>query len=333
MTTEFKVGMVVLAGILLLFYMSFRIGKFGALSEGRGYTVTVHFKDTAGLDAKSPVEIAGVEVGRVSKISLDGKLARVTLLIKEETKIPVDSGISIKSFGILGDKYVEVTPGNSPILAKNGDELKNIVTYADYEEIFQNVSVAAKNIGDTVEQFKGLINEKDKENLQASLENVRVASGQFKDMLAQNRGNVNRIVTNVAEASSKLGPVADKADATLTQINAVVTDVEQGKGTLGKLAKDDALYNDAKDMVASLKSVSADIEQGKGTLGKLVNDDSLYVEAKEAVQNVNKFTGELKDSNLANEADKTMKKIQQAAEGVEEQTPISILGTIFGLFF
>ena len=86
-------------------------------------------------------------------------------------------------------------------------------------------------------------------------------------------------------------------------------------------------------MVATLKAVSTDIEQGKGTLGKLVKDDSLYMEAKETMKNVNQFTGGLKDGNLVDEAQKTMKKIQQAAEGIQEQTPISILGTIFGLFF
>jgi len=333
MTTEFKVGILVLAGIIILFYMSFRIGTFGSLTEGPGYEVSAHFKNISGLDTKSPVEIAGVAVGKVDKVSLDGSLAKATLLMKEKTKIPIDSRISIKSSGILGDKYLEITPGQSPVMAKNGDELKNVVTYADYDEIFQNVSVAARNIGDTVEQFKGVMNEKDKENLKASLANLEVASGQFKDMLAENKGNVNRIVANVAAASSKLGPMEDKATATLTRIDTIAQDVEEGKGTLGKLVKDDTLYNDAKETVASLKSVSADIEQGKGTLGKLVNDDSLYVEAKETMKNVNQFSSQLKDGNLVAEADKTMKKIQQAAEGVQEQTPISILGTVFGLFF
>ena len=67
MTTEFKVGIVVLLGIAILFYMSFRVGKFGTLTEGRGYTVTAHFNNIAGLDTKSPVEVAGVEVGRVEQ--------------------------------------------------------------------------------------------------------------------------------------------------------------------------------------------------------------------------------------------------------------------------
>jgi phospholipid/cholesterol/gamma-HCH transport system substrate-binding protein len=333
MTTEFKVGIVVLAGIVLLFYMSFMIGKFGSLTEGAGYSVVVHFKNIAGLDTKSPVEIAGVQVGKVKSISLDGTVAKTTLLIKDSVKIPVDSGIAIKSFGILGDKYIDISAGKSSVDAKSGDELKNVVTYADYDQIFQNVSVAAKNIGDTMEQFKGIVSEKDKQNLRATIDNMETASGQFKDMLAQNRGNVNRIVTNAAEASRKLGPMTDKAEATLTQINTLVGDVEAGKGTLGKLVKDDSLYNDTKDVVATLKSVSSDIEEGKGTLGKLVKDDSLYVEAQETMKNVNQFTGDLKDGNLVKEAEKTMKKIQQAAEGVEEQTPISIMGTIFGLFF
>ncbi|OPY65360.1 MAG: putative phospholipid ABC transporter-binding protein MlaD [Syntrophorhabdaceae bacterium PtaU1.Bin034] len=332
MTTEFKVGIVVLLGIAILFYMSFRVGRFGVFAQG-GYTLTAHFKNTAGLDNKSPVEIAGVEVGRVTKITLDRNMAKTSMLLKEEVKVPIDSKIAIKSFGILGDKYLEIIPGQSTVVAKNGDELANVVAYADYDEIFQNVSTAAKNFGETVQEFKGLIGEQEKENLKQSLANIKVASGDFKEMVSQNKGNVTRIVTNVAEASVKLGPMADKADATLTRINTIVEDVGEGKGTLGMLVKDDKLYNDAKEMVASLKSVSADIEQGKGTLGKLVKDESLYMEAKETMKNVNQFTGELKDGKLVGEAQKTMKKIQQAAEGVQEQTPIAILGTIFGLFF
>ncbi len=333
MTTEFKVGILVLVGIAILFYMSFRVGKFGALSEGHGYIVTAHFKNVAGLDEKSSVEIAGVQVGSVHKITLDGTRAKASLLIKNDVKIPQDSKIAIKSFGILGDKYLEITPGQSTVYVKNGEELNNVVSYADYDEIFQNVSTAAKNIGDTMEQFRDVLGPEEKENLKKSLANIKVASGDFKDMVEQNKGNVNRIVTNVAKASVKLGPMADKADATLTQINTIVKDVGDGKGTLGKLVNDDKLYDDAKDMVANLKSVSSDIEQGKGTLGKLVKDDSLYTEAKETMKNVNQFTGDLKDGKLVDEAQKTMKKIQQAAEGVQEQTPVTILGTIFGLFF
>jgi phospholipid/cholesterol/gamma-HCH transport system substrate-binding protein len=331
-TTEFKVGVVVLVGIAILFYMSFRVGRFGLVAE-KGYTITAHFKNTAGLDNKSPVQVAGVEIGRVNKITLDKNVAKAAMTIKNDVQIPVDSKIAIKSFGILGDKYLEIIVGNATTYLKDGDELGNVVSYADYDEIFQNVSIAAKNFGQTMDDIKQVLGEGGKEDLRKSLANISAASGDFRDLLANNKGNVTKIVNNVAAASGKIGPLADKADATLTQINTIVSDVGEGKGTLGKLVKDDKLYNDAKEMVASLKSVSADIEQGKGTLGKLVKDDSLYVEAKETMKNVGEFTAALKDGKLVDEANKTMKKVQQAADGIQEQTPITILGTIFGLFF
>lgn len=333
MTTEFKVGIVVLLGIAILFYMSFRIGKFGSLTEGRGYIITAHFKNISGLDTKSPVEIAGVEVGRVYKISLDRNLAKTELLIKEGVKIPVDSKVAIKSFGILGDKYVEIAPGQSQTYARAGQEMTNVATYVDFDEIFQTVSSAAKNIGETVGQFKGVLDEKSKEDFKAGLSNLRAASGEVKDLIAVNKGNVNRIVKNVAEASAQLGPLTEKADSVITEVNTIVEGVNEGKGTIGKLVKDETLYNDAKTVVANLKSVSTDIEQGKGTIGKLVKDEALYNDARETMKNVNQFTSGLKEKNLVAEADKTMKKIQQAAEGVQEQTPIAIMGTIFGLFF
>jgi phospholipid/cholesterol/gamma-HCH transport system substrate-binding protein len=333
MTAEFKVGIVVLLGIVTLFYMSFRVGKFGTLTEGHGYVVTAHFKNISGLDTKSPVEVAGVEVGRLSKIALDGSVAKTWLLMKEGVTIPVDSKVAIKSSGILGDKYIDITPGFSTQYVKSGDELRNIVSYADYDEIFQNVSVAAKNMGETLSQFKGIIDEKDKENFKRGLADIREASGGFKEMVAENKANVNRIVANVAQASVRLGPITDKADSVVAQMNTIVQGVGEGKGTLGKLVKDEKLYDDAKEMVANVKSLSSDIEQGKGTLGKLVKDDTLYVQTTDAMKNVNQFTAGLKDGNLVGEAQVTMKKIQQAAEGIQEMTPISIMGTIFGLFF
>ena len=70
------------------------------------------------------------------------------------------------------------------------------------------------------------------------------------------------------------------------------------------------MYNETKDAVANIKEFTDDIKQGKGTLGKLAKDESLY-----------------------NETEKTMKKVQKAAEGIQELTPITILGTVFGTFF
>jgi len=96
----------------------------------------------------------------------------------------------------------------------------------------------------------------------------------------------------------------------VSSLKAVSKDIEQGKGTLGKLAKDEALYDETKEAVAGIKEFTDGLRKGEGTLGKLAKDDSLY-----------------------NETEKAMKKVQKGAEGLQEMTPITVLGTIFGIFF
>ena len=94
------VGILVLIGIILLFYMSFRIGRFGAFGQ-QGYEIMVTLNNANGLDPRSPVQIAGIEVGRIKTIKLDGYKANVTLLIKKGIKIPADSKAAVKTQGTL----------------------------------------------------------------------------------------------------------------------------------------------------------------------------------------------------------------------------------------
>lgn len=321
-SSEVWVGIVVLIGIMSLFYMSFRIGKFGTLHR-QGYEIKVTLDNANGLDPRSPIQIAGVEVGKISAIKLDGYKALILLRVKEGVKIPIDSKAAVRTQGVLGDKYIEIVPGIGQTYLAGGDRIKDVITPPDFGEIFSQVNVAAKNFGDTMSEFKGILGEQEKINIKKSISNIQVVSGDFKDLVTANKDSITRIVTNM-ESISK--------------------DIEAGKGTIGKLAKDDTLYNDAKDVVASLKSISGDIEQGKGTLGKLSKDESLYNEAKDAIGNIKELAdgikkgegtlGKLaKDDSLYNETEKAMKKIQKGAEGLQEMTPITILGTIFGTFF
>jgi phospholipid/cholesterol/gamma-HCH transport system substrate-binding protein len=110
--TETKVGIFVLLGIIALVFLTVRVGRLAVREQG--YEVYTYLDSAAGLDRNSPVRIAGVEVGRVTKISLaDGK-AKVTLFIPNNVQIPVGSKIYVKSSGLLGEKYVEVILPEQP---------------------------------------------------------------------------------------------------------------------------------------------------------------------------------------------------------------------------
>lgn len=328
-TTEIKVGILVLIGVLILFYMSFKVEKFGFFRED-GYELSVILDNASGLDMRTPVFVAGVQVGNIKKISLSGYKAKVRMLLSKNVKVPVDSTIAIKSQSLLGDKYIEIIPGVESKYFAEGDKITNVSTSPDFDQLFARFDVAAKNIGDTMGEFKGILGENDKVNIKKSIENIQVASSDFRNILGKNKDDVDRIISSTAVITNKM--------------ETIVKDVEQGKGTLGLLVKDDKLYNDAKDTVTSLKSITSDIEQGKGTLGMLAKDGALYSEVKETFSNVREITdgikkgegtlGKLaKDDSLYLETEKALKKVQKGAESLQEMAPITILGTIFGFFF
>jgi len=328
-STELKVGVLVIVGILMLFYMSFRIGRYGIFQE-QGYELSVTFANASGLDVKTPVQIAGVAVGKIKEIALEGYKAKAILTIKKSVQIPVDSKAAVKSQGVLGDKFIEIIPGPGKTFLAQGGKIEDVIQAPNFDEIFANVSTAAKNFGDTMSEFKGLVGENERANIKKSIENIQVVSGEFKDLVKGNKENIGRIVNN--------------ADETLTGLKTIVKNVEDGKGTMGLLVKDDKLYRDAKDAMNTIKNITSDIEQGKGTIGKLVADDAIYTDAKDTMKNIKDITdgikrgegslGKLaKDDKLYNETEKAVKKVQRAADGISEMTPVTILGTVLGMFF
>ena len=128
------VGIFVILGILALGYLSISLGQVSFLG-GRGYTVTVDFPSVGGLKSGSTVEIAGVEIGRVESIGLADYQARVTLKVQNGIKLQEDSIASIKTKGLIGEKYIRINPGGSDRLIKPGGRLNEVEPPVDFEEL------------------------------------------------------------------------------------------------------------------------------------------------------------------------------------------------------
>jgi len=128
------VGIFVILGILALGYLSISLGQISFLG-GSGYTVTVDFPSVGGLKAGSNVEIAGVEIGRVQSIGLADYQARVTLRLQSGIKLQEDSIASIKTKGLIGEKYIRISPGGSDkIIGPNG-KIREVEAPVDFEEL------------------------------------------------------------------------------------------------------------------------------------------------------------------------------------------------------
>jgi phospholipid/cholesterol/gamma-HCH transport system substrate-binding protein len=110
--TELIVGIFVVAGVICLGYLAIRLGKVEILGN-QGYIVYADFASVAGLKPGDSVEIAGVKIGRVEGISLAEDRARLALRIDDELKLPEDTIASVRSRGLIGDKFVLLSPGAS----------------------------------------------------------------------------------------------------------------------------------------------------------------------------------------------------------------------------
>jgi phospholipid/cholesterol/gamma-HCH transport system substrate-binding protein len=134
---ELTVGLFMLAGIICLGYLSIRLGKLEVLG-GTGYEIEALFSNSGGLKTGSSVVIAGVEVGRVKSITLDDYQALAILRLSQDVKIQEDAIASIKTRGLIGEKYVEITPGGSEVFINPGGRIRDTQSAVDLEQLISN---------------------------------------------------------------------------------------------------------------------------------------------------------------------------------------------------
>jgi phospholipid/cholesterol/gamma-HCH transport system substrate-binding protein len=131
---EIAVGLFIFFGILSLAYISIRLGNINLLRNNY-YPVKAVFSSVKGLKKDTVVEIAGIEMGKVADIKLVDYKAVTTLRIRADIKIQDDAIASIRTKGLLGEKYVEITPGGSDILIEPGCTLRETEPPLDLEKL------------------------------------------------------------------------------------------------------------------------------------------------------------------------------------------------------
>jgi phospholipid/cholesterol/gamma-HCH transport system substrate-binding protein len=134
---EMMVGTFMLIGILCLGYVSIKLGKM-EFGGGDYYSVTANFDSVSGLKPGARVEVAGVDVGKVDRIALDAKTgdrALAYLKIKSGVKISDDVIASVRTSGIIGDKFIKLRPGGSERMLKNNDKIRETESAIDIEEL------------------------------------------------------------------------------------------------------------------------------------------------------------------------------------------------------
>jgi phospholipid/cholesterol/gamma-HCH transport system substrate-binding protein len=131
---EASVGLFMVLGFACFMFVAMRFGSQSIFSQ-EGYILTAKFQSISGLKKGSLVEIAGVKIGKVSNITLDGYRAKVEMNINDGIKIDDEAMASIRTKGIIGEKYIKLTVGASDDFLGAGDEIEETESVLDIEEM------------------------------------------------------------------------------------------------------------------------------------------------------------------------------------------------------
>jgi phospholipid/cholesterol/gamma-HCH transport system substrate-binding protein len=317
MSREAKVGIFVVLGLVILTYFTFKVSKWGGIAE-KGYKLTVDFETAAGLEPKANVKMAGVPVGKVEEIRLEGNRARLVLRIDKDIHIPVDSVASIQTQGLLGEKYVEILPGKqTDRMLPAGGRMVNTQPPLNLDDVVRKLSLIADDVKKFTETLSDTIGTEDgKQAVSEILQNVREASLVLRNVTTGNEERLNTILANIDRLSGDLQEITstNKEDVRVTIANLrefSQTLKEQTPGLAEKLeAMGDqvsAVFGEnrenIRESIANLKAASArldntlssaekvlaKIERGEGTLGKLVNDNTTVGTLNDTLEGINRY--------------------------------------------
>lgn len=297
---------------------------------GSGYVVRARFDNIQELQKGDPVRVAGVEVGRVNEIRLSDDKVEVEMKLRGKTVVRTDSKASIKFAGLMGQNFVSLSFGTARAPAASPGALLESEEQADLNALMVKLQGVADGMqglatnfsGENFSSLLGPFTDFLKENnpkLTSILANLQVASTR----IVEGQGTIGRLInepevydfalvtlSNLNTRVDQFGPLFDDFKLTLDEAKSVVTQVNQGQGSLGKLVKDETLYRETTTMMTNLREVMEKINQGKGSVGELVNDRTF-----------------LKNAKL------TLQKVEKATEGLEDQGPLSVMGIMVNSLF
>jgi len=251
---EFKVGIFVFIGCAALAGL---LVKFGRLGEGvkTYYQLTVRFADASGLLTNSDVLLAGAKIGRVAggpRLVREGPGVYVPLRIFDYVKIPVGSKFTVGSSGLLGDRFVTVTP---PTGAPSGFILKDAFVDGTRETGFDDLTrQGSELVGDVRTTVKKLNEEalsaQNMENLKVSMEHLNQATS----ALAESSKKLDGVIEQADSTMASAKQAADSLQSAIADTRKVLRSAMQGKGLVAALLNDQQLANDLHALITNLRA-------------------------------------------------------------------------------
>lgn len=291
-SNNIKLGLFVLAGLLLLVFSLYMLGRNENLF-GSNFELRARFRNVSGLTKGNNIRFSGIQIGTVKsvKIANDSSI-EVIMLIDEKVKsyIRENAVASIGTEGLMGNKVINITPVAGTAKQVEENDFLPVQKSINTDEMLQTLNKTNNNIAGISEDLKttverinkssalwGILNEGSlAENLKTSLKNISLASANARDMTKE--------------------------------LNTIIADVRNGKGSAGALLTDTAFSHNLNETVSKIRSVGDnaggladelnkiagnvqyDIDNGKGTVNALLKDSTMVIKLNASLDNVQKGT-------------------------------------------
>jgi len=278
---ELKVGILVMFGLFFLLWASFSGGGTSIFYAKHDlYTL---LSTSNGLVEGAPVRLSGVEVGKVGSITLVGESkkdqVRIHMRIEERvwSHIKADSRATLGTIGMLGDKYIEVSPGSEDLPdLKPGDTIPGHVA-GDLLTVIDKAPDMIGNLQDLSDALAKLA--RHLEGQQGTIGKLLYSDSLYEALLAMSldtRELLNRVSADVPELTSRTHQTLDRLDE-------LADKASDTSGTLGMILSSRKLYDRLDRASAGLDSLVADVKAGKGTAGALLKDEQLYADLHKTI--------------------------------------------------
>lgn len=287
---EFKIGVFAVIVILVSWW---GITWLGAQDLFKSYNTYYVYYDEVSKDLKvsSRVYIRGVDVGSVRDISLEGDKVKVEIAVDNNyAEMIPDNSVALITEGLMGGAQVILEQGDSKTLAKNGSTLDGRLDeglmgmLADKgTELIDNLNTTMGKLDETVEGVNAILND-NRENIGNIVANLETMSTELTALVSETRGDIDNVMGDVTTFTAMLkensaniesllenlstfsGDLADSTiiedlTATVENINGIISTIENGEGSVGKLLKDESVHQSLNDTIDSVNALVTDLKE------------------------------------------------------------------------
>lgn len=307
-------------GVLFILMIGGVYGVWSSLGDdaagGDAYPLKARFRDASGLPLGTKVVVAGLPVGTVSDLSIDGRHAIVTFRVRPDVQVWSSAIVIKKARSLLGDMYLEVDPGSattvtpdgnteSHTLLKAGDQVPRVVEATSPDALMHRIEATLPNVDAVLLSVKDL-SEDVRRIVNGPLASVATRvdgliqreSGTVSDILERANRSMTRIEQITADikkmtngADGKVNSILQNLDAASAEAKVLVETARKeladtGEAVRGKLDQLDGV-------IANTESITAKIDDDKGTLGRLVNDPAIADNVEDITEDAKGFLGTL----------------------------------------